>query len=126
MAVKLQSIVLLVLCCWAVFWILCVNETSTKTGQWTWAAPPSPSPSSPPSLPPSSRLPSRFLYLLQTESCLPHSLRSVKALGNSIACRCDVLVLSYKQRCNNTLPVHVKYISAGSPTSWNEGRNLII
>ena len=78
-------------------------------------SPPSPSPSPP----------SRFLYLLQTESCLPDSLRSFKTFGNSTACHCDVLVLSYKQSCVDTPPAHVEYISASSPTSWSEGRNLL-
>ena len=69
--------------------------------------------------------PSRFLYLLQTESCLPDSLGSIEAFGNSTACHCDVLVLSYKQSCVDTPPAHVEYISASSPTSWSEGRNLL-
>ena len=69
--------------------------------------------------------PSRFLYLLQTESCLPDSLGSIEAFGNSTACHCDVLVFSYKLTCNNTPPAHVEYISASSPTSWSEGRNKL-
>ena len=113
---KVLSIVLIFLCCWAVFWIVWVSGT-TKTRQWTWATP------TPPPPPP----PSRFLYLLQTESCLPDGLRSIEALGNATACHCDVLVLSCKQTCNDTPPAHVEYISASSrvPTSWSEGRNLL-
>ena len=84
---------------------------ATKTRQWTWATPKPP--------------PLRFLYLLQTESCLPDGLKSAGAFGNATACHCDVLVLSYKQICNDTPPAHVEYISASSPTSWNEGRNLL-
>ena len=132
------------LCCWGVFWMVRASGT-TKTGQWTWAiptslpstmppstAPPSQATSSSPTTPcssttPPSRLspPSRFLYLLQTESCLNDSLRSVGAFGDTTACHCDVLVLSYKQTCNDPPPAHVEYISTSSPTSWNEGRNLL-
>ena len=79
---------------------------------------------SPPS-PPSPSPPSRFLYLLQTESCIPNRLMSIKAFGNSTDCHCDVLVLSYNLTCNDTPPAHVEYISASSPTSWSEGRNLL-
>ena len=109
---KVVSIVLAGLCCWSVFWIVWVSGT-TKTRQWTWAIPPPPPPS-------------RFLYLLQTENCLPDCLRSIEAFGNSTACHCDILVLSYKQTCNDTPPAHVEYILASSPTSWNEGRNLLL
>ena len=143
------------LCCWAwgVFWMVRASGT-TKTGQWTWALPaslPSTMPPSPSIAPPSSSIappspatpsssttlsssttppsglspPSRFLYLLQTESCLHDSLRSAGAFGSATACDCDVVVLSYKQTCNDPPPAHVEYISASSPTSWNEGRNLL-
>ena len=108
---KVLIVVLIFLCCWAVL-LVWVSGT-TKTRQWTWATPPPPC------------TPSRFLYLLQTESCLPDGLRSIEALGNATACHCDVLVLSYKQTCNDTPPAHVEYISASSPTSWSEGRNLL-
>ena len=78
---------------------------------WTWKIPPTP--------------PSRFVYLVQSESCLPDSLTAVEALGNSTACHCDVLVLSYYQACSYPSPKHIEYISATSPTSWSEGRNLL-
>jgi hypothetical protein len=69
--------------------------------------------------------PSRFLYLLQTESCFPDHLKSDKAIGNTTSCQCDVLVLSFKQACDETSPAHVKYISINVPTTWNTGRNLL-
>ena len=68
--------------------------------------------------------PSRLLYLVQTESCLPSNLRSVEAIGNANTCQCDVLVLSYKQMCSDTPPAHVEYIF-NSSTSWGMGRNLL-
>ena len=67
----------------------------------------------------------KFLYLVQTESCLPGHLRSVDALGNASFCQCDILVLSYKQPCNDTLSLpHVEYIF-NSSTTWTTGRNLL-
>ena len=64
----------------------------------------------------------RFVYAIQTESCLPIHLK--KALGNPDDCNCDVLVLSYKQSCTADLLHHVKYIN-GYSLSWPEGRNLL-
>ena len=67
----------------------------------------------------------KFLYLVQTESCLPGRLRSVDVLGNASFCQCDILVLSYKQPCNDTLSLpHVEYIF-NSSTTWTTGRNLL-
>ena len=108
--------VLVFLICWAVFWIVRESGISKAIGQQVRAPPSPPSP---------SRLLARFLYLLQTESCLPDTWSSIKAFGNLTACYCDVLVLSYKLTCNDTPPAHVEYISASSPTSWSEGRNLL-
>ena len=66
----------------------------------------------------------RFLYLLQTESCIPHHLRLAEAIGNTISCRCEVIVLSFKKACNETTLAHVKYLY-GPSSSWNVGRNLL-
>ena len=67
----------------------------------------------------------KFLYLVQAESCLPRHLRSADVLGNASYCQCDILVLSYKQACNDasSLP-HVEYIF-NSSTTWTTGRNLL-
>ena len=68
----------------------------------------------------------KILYLLQTESCLPLYLRLVDVMGNTSICMCDVLVLSYKQPCNDTLSLpHVEYIF-NSSTAWTTGRNLLL
>ena len=67
---------------------------------------------------------SRFLYLVQTESCLPNRLKSSDTIGNASACQCDVLVLSYKQSCKEKPPEHVTYLF-NSSASWNVGRNLL-
>ena len=66
-----------------------------------------------------------ILYLTQTEECGPPYLLSKEALGNPSACRCNVLILSYKERCPDSrkLP-HVSYIY-NTNTTWNTGRNLL-
>ncbi len=66
----------------------------------------------------------RFLYLVQTESCLPDHLKAVEAFGNALACQCDVLVLGYKQVCRDTALHNVEYLF-NSSTTWTTGRNLL-
>ena len=63
-----------------------------------------------------------FLYLTQTEECLPQQLR--KALGDPAVCQCDVAVLNYKQNCTDSSLPHVRYIFNQS-TTWTTGRNLL-
>ena len=67
----------------------------------------------------------KLLYLVQTDSCLPDHLLSVKTIGNAESCHCDVLVLSFKQECSKNPLEHVDYIFNSSATSWNRGRNLL-
>ena len=62
-----------------------------------------------------------FLYLTQTEKCLPQQLR--KALDPAV-CQCDVAVLSYKKNCRDSTLPHVRYIFNQS-TTWTTGRNLL-
>ena len=65
-------------------------------------------------------LPTRFLYLTQTEQCLPDQLKL--AIGNSSICQCHVVVLSYKKKCDEDS--HVMYIYDPN-TTWTTGRNLL-
>ena len=65
-----------------------------------------------------------FLYLIQTEECFPEHLNRNDVIGSASACRCDVLILSFKKRCTITPPVHVEYVF-NSSTSWAEGRNVL-
>ena len=65
-----------------------------------------------------------ILYLTQTEKCLPKYLKSPEVIGDTTACQCDVLVLSYKEECKDTSMPHVKYIFQPS-TTWTTGRNLL-
>ena len=65
-----------------------------------------------------------FLYLTQTNKCAPEHLLDHKSLGNPTHCRCEVLVLSYKEKCNDLSSPHVTYIF-NSSTTWTTGRNLL-
>ena len=65
----------------------------------------------------------RFLYMLQTESCLPADLQ--KVIGDPSICPCDVSVLSYKTKCEQPHPPNVKYIFTGTNTTWGGGRNVL-
>ena len=65
----------------------------------------------------------RFLYLVQTEICLPPDLRANEVLGNG-SLDFHVLVLSYRQPCDDRSLSHVEYIFDAS-TTWTTGRNLL-
>ena len=67
----------------------------------------------------------KFLYLVQTGSCLPDHLMSLETFGNSTVCECDILVLSYKELCGDNATEHVEYIFDSSATTWNRGRNRL-
>lgn len=65
----------------------------------------------------------KFLYMLQTESCLSEYLQ--KVIGDPSVCPCDVSVLSLKTKCNMPPPPNVKYIYTGTKISWGGGRNVL-
>ena len=65
-----------------------------------------------------------FIYLTQTEQCLPQYLASSTRIGDSKTCNCDVIVLSYKQECLNGTLSHISYVFAKEST-WTTGRNLL-
>ena len=65
----------------------------------------------------------RFLYMLQTESCLSEYLQEV--IGDPSVCLCNVSVLSFKQKCDKPPPPNVKYIYTGTKTTWGGGRNVL-
>ena len=67
------------------------------------------------------RLEKRFVYLVQTESCLPSYLANKINLGEESSCRCDVIVISYKEKCTSNNFTHVQYIY--SKCTWTSGRN---
>ena len=65
-----------------------------------------------------------FIYLLQTESCLPLNLASAAEIGNTSTCRCDVIVLSYREECKEHTPSHINYMFQPQSTIPS-GRNLL-
>ena len=65
----------------------------------------------------------KLLYMLQTESCLPGYLQEV--IGDPSVCPCDVLVLSYRTKCDIPPPPNVKYIYTRSRISWGRARNVL-
>lgn len=72
-----------------------------------------------------------FVYLVQTEQCLPPKLLDKQHIGDPQSCRCDVIVLSFKKPCkdeNRTFFSHVEYLSRPADVdriSWSAGRNLL-
>ena len=65
-----------------------------------------------------------FIYLVQTEQCLPQRLNSSIVIGDERTCNCDVIVLSYKTVCQEEKPTHISYIFV-EESSWNLGRNIL-
>ena len=65
-----------------------------------------------------------FIYLTQTESCLPSNLASAAEIGNSSTCRCGVIVLSYREECKERTPSHINYMFQPQST-FASGRNLL-
>ena len=67
----------------------------------------------------------KFVYLVQTEQCLPQRLLQTEHIGLSRACQCKVMVLSFKRRCNNHSLAHVEYLHQNDRLSWSAGRNFL-
>ena len=65
-----------------------------------------------------------FVFLTQTEQCLSPKLIQNLKLNTSWGCRCDVIVLSYKQECIEDKPLHFTYLF-DRRTTWGSGRNLL-
>ena len=65
-----------------------------------------------------------FIYLVQTEQCLPQNWASSTRIGDSKTCKCDVIVLSYKEECQDEKPAHISYVFSKEST-WTTGRNLL-
>lgn len=63
-----------------------------------------------------------FIYLTQTEQCLPSNLSA--AIGDNDTCNCDVIVLSFKAKCTEATPSHVTYLFEPRST-WGSGRNAL-
>ena len=69
--------------------------------------------------------PTRFLIMIQTDRC-PTNLTTEDTFGDAESCNCDVLVLTFKEKCLEAPPApHIEYIF-NTGTSWNSGRNLML
>ncbi len=65
-----------------------------------------------------------FIYLTQTEQCLPEMLTSSRGIGDNKTCNCDVIILSYRKECQEKKPSHISYIFVPEST-WTSGRNIL-
>ena len=76
----------------------------------------------------STGLPTRksFLYLTQTEQCLPPYLAKSSQIGDRETCNCDVLVLSYQAKCqaHQDKQSHISYLFDPN-TLFPSGRNVL-
>ena len=71
-------------------------------------------------------LPTRkpFVYLTETEQCLPPYLASSSQIGDPQTCNCDVIVLSYRVKCQENDQPHVSYLFDPN-TLFASGRNVL-
>ena len=65
-----------------------------------------------------------FIYLIQTEQCLPRNLASSSQIGDPETCNCDVIVLSFRAKCQDNKQAHITYLF-DSNTLFASGRNLL-
>ncbi|XP_078371279.1 uncharacterized protein LOC144654915 [Oculina patagonica] len=74
----------------------------------------------------STRLPTRkpFIYLTQTEQCLPPNLANSSQIGDPMTCNCDVMVLSYRAKCQENKQSHINYLFDPN-TLFASGRNVL-
>ncbi len=74
----------------------------------------------------SSELPTRkpFIYLTETEQCLPSNLATSSQIGDPETCNCDVIVLSYRVKCQENKRSHIKYLFDPN-TLFASGRNVL-
>ena len=66
-----------------------------------------------------------FIYLTETEECLPLNLASPSQIGNASTCNCDVIVLSFRTECKEKARApHISYLFDPKST-WVSGRNVL-
>ena len=63
-----------------------------------------------------------FIYLTQTEKCIP--LRLLDSIGIHDTCNWDVIALSYQAECTEVSLVNVTYLFERD-TTWSSGRNAL-
>ena len=65
-----------------------------------------------------------FIYLTETEQCLPQNLASSSQIGDPETCNCDVIVLSFQAKCQDNNQSHITYLF-DSNTLFASGRNVL-
>ncbi|XP_078346907.1 uncharacterized protein LOC144632180 [Oculina patagonica] len=65
-----------------------------------------------------------FIYLTQTEQCLPSNLTTSSQIGDPETCNCDVIVLSYRVKCQENKRSHISYLFDRN-TLFASGRNVL-
>jgi len=67
-----------------------------------------------------------FIYLTGTEQCLPAYLASSNQIGDPKTCACDVMVLSFRTKCEtpHSNLSHVSYLFDPN-TGWASARNVL-
>ena len=67
-----------------------------------------------------------FIYLTGTEQCLPANLASSDQIGDPRTCGCDVMVLSFRTKCETPQGnlSHVSYLFDPN-TGWASARNVL-
>ena len=65
-----------------------------------------------------------FVYLTETEQCLPQNLASASQIGDPETCNCDVIVLSFLAKCQENKQSHITYLFDPN-TLFASGRNVL-
>ena len=69
-----------------------------------------------------------FIYLTGTEECLPTNLATAHQIGDPNTCACDVMVLSFRVKCDRTSQgnqSHISYLFDPN-TGWASARNVLL
>ena len=65
-----------------------------------------------------------FIYLTETEQCLPRNLATSFQIGDPETCNCDVIVLSFRDKCHENNQSHITYLFDPN-TLFASGRNTL-
>ena len=65
-----------------------------------------------------------FIYLTETEQCLPRNLASSSQISDPETCNCDVIVLSFRAKCQDHNQSHMTYLFDPN-TFFASGRNVL-
>jgi len=65
-----------------------------------------------------------FIYLTETEQCLRRNLDTSSQIGDPVTCNCDVIVLSFRAKCQDNNQAHITYLFDPN-TLFASGRNVL-